>query len=85
LKYKKYFAQISLGLLLGALLQLLFPFLTQSIVDIGITNQNIKFIYLVLIAQLVLVISRMSVEFIRRWILLHIGTRINISLLSDFL
>lgn len=84
LKYKKYFAQISLGLLLGALLQLLFPFLTQSIVDIGITNQNIKFIYLVLIAQLVLVISRMSVEFIRRWILLHIGTRINISLLSDF-
>ncbi|MDP3944792.1 MAG: peptidase domain-containing ABC transporter [Lutibacter sp.] len=83
-RYKKYFGQLILGILLGSLLQLIFPFLTQSIVDIGIKNQNIHFIYLVLIAQMVLIISQMSSDFIRRWILLHISTRINISLVSDF-
>jgi len=83
-QYKKYFTQLILSILLGSLLQLIFPFLTQSIVDIGIKNQNIHFIYLVLIAQMVLIISQMSSDFIRRWILLHISTRINISLVSDF-
>ncbi|HRC81843.1 MAG TPA: peptidase domain-containing ABC transporter [Sedimentibacter sp.] len=84
LKYKKFFGQLIIGLLLGSLFQLIFPFLTQAIVDTGITNKNIGFIYLVLLAQMVLIISQMSVEFIRRWILLHISTRINISLISDF-
>lgn len=84
LRYKKYFGQLIIGLLLGIVFQLIFPFLTQSIVDVGIRNKNIGFIYLVLLAQLILVISRMSVFFIRRWILLHISTRINISLISDF-
>lgn len=84
LRYKRFVLQLFLGLLLGSLMQLIFPFLTQSIVDIGITNQNLNFIYLVLLAQMVLFISRMSVDFIRRWILLHISTRINISLVSDF-
>ncbi|MCY1634604.1 peptidase domain-containing ABC transporter [Marinifilum sp. D737] len=83
--YRKFMIQLVLGMLFGSLLQLIFPFLTQSIVDIGINTQNLSFIYLVLIAQLVLFISRMSVEFIRSWILLHISTRINISLISDFL
>lgn len=83
--YKKLIVQLLLGLILGSLLQLVFPFLTQSMVDKGIGNRNIGFIYLVLIAQLVLTLSRVSVEFIRGWILLHIGTRINISLISDFL
>ncbi|RUT78844.1 peptidase domain-containing ABC transporter [Ancylomarina longa] len=83
--YRKFLIQLVLGLLFGSLLQLIFPFLTQSIVDVGINTQNLSFIYLVLIAQLVLFISRMSVEFIRSWILLHISTRINISLISDFL
>lgn len=83
--YKKYLYQLIIGLLLGSLFQLIFPFLTQSIVDIGINNQDIGFIYLVLIAQLVLTLSRASVEFIRSWIFLHISTRINISLISDFL
>lgn len=83
--YHKMVVQLILGLLLGSLLQLLFPFLTQSIVDQGIGNRNIGFIFLVLIAQLVLTLSRVSVEFIRGWILLHLGTRINVSLISDFL
>ncbi|HEC41752.1 MAG TPA: peptidase domain-containing ABC transporter [Bacteroides sp.] len=83
--HKKFIRQLILGMLLGSLLQLLFPFLTQSIVDIGINNQDIGFIYLILIAQLVLFVSRMSVDFIRGWILLHLSTRMNISLISDFL
>lgn len=64
---------------------MIFPFLTQSIVDFGIANNNLSFITLVLIAQMVLFVSRMSVDFIRSWIMLHISTRINISLISDFL
>ncbi|MCK4663010.1 MAG: peptidase domain-containing ABC transporter [Bacteroidales bacterium] len=84
IKYKKFFGQLTIGLLLGSLFQLIFPFLTQSIVDVGIANKNISFIYLILLAQMILIISRMSVEFVRRWILLHISTRINISLISDF-
>jgi ATP-binding cassette, subfamily B, bacterial len=83
--YRKLIVQLILGLILGSLLQLVFPFLTQSLVDKGIGNRNVGFIYLVLIAQLVLTLSRVSVEFIRGWILLHLGTRINISLISDFL
>lgn len=81
----KLLVQLILGMLIGSVLQLVFPFLTQSIVDFGINNSNLNFINLVLIAQLILIVSRTSVEFIRGWILLHIGTRINISLISDFL
>jgi len=83
--YKKLITQLFLGLLAGSLLSLIFPFLTQSIVDYGISNRDINFIYLVLIAQLMLFIGRTAIEFIRGWILLHISTRINISLISDFL
>jgi ATP-binding cassette subfamily B protein len=83
--YGKFITQLILGMILGALLQLIFPFLTQAIVDIGISNQDLGFISLILIAQLVLFISQASVEFIRSWILLHISTRVNISLISDFL
>lgn len=83
--FRRLLVQLFLGVLAGSLIQLLFPFLTQQIVDFGINNQDLGFIYLVLIAQLVLFISRMTVDFIRGWILLHMGTRINISLISDFL
>lgn len=83
-QYRRNFGQIILGALIGCLLQLIFPFLTQSIVDVGITHQNIGFIYLILLAQLMLTFSRATVDFIRRWILLHISMRINISLVSDF-
>jgi len=83
--YKKLILQLFIGLATGSLLQLILPFLTQSIVDFGISNQNLGYIYLVLLAQLVLVISSTSVEFIRGWILLHLGMRVNISLISDYL
>ena len=83
-QYRKYFGQIVLGLLVGSLLQLILPFLTQSIVDVGIKNQNIGFIWLILLGQLMLTVSRTAIDFIRRWLLLHISLRINISLVSDF-
>ncbi len=83
-KYRKYFGQIILGLVIGSLLQLVLPFLTQSIVDVGIKNQDIGFVWLILLGQLMLTISRTAIDFIRRWLLLHISLRINISLVSDF-
>lgn len=83
--YHKLIIQLVTGLLLGVFFSLIFPFLTQSIVDIGIQNSNISFIHLILIAQLVLFLSQTAVSFIQRWILLHISTRINVSLISDFL
>ncbi len=84
-RYKALLAQLILGLVIGSLLQLIFPFLTQSIVDYGIDNQDIGFIYIILAAQLMLFFSQTAVSFIRSWILLHIGMRVNISLISDFL
>jgi ATP-binding cassette subfamily B protein len=83
--HRKLVMQLVLGFIVGSLIQLIFPFLTQSIVDIGINTQDINFIYLILAAQMMLFLSRMTVDFIRSWILLHISTRINISIISDFL
>lgn len=83
--YRRYFGQLFLGLLIGSCIQLIFPFLTQSIIDIGINNNDLGFIYLILFAQLALILGRMSVEFIRGWLLLHIGSRINVAVVSGFL
>ena len=83
-KYKRFFTQLILGLLLGSLLQLVFPFLTQAIVDTGIGGKDIGFVWLVLLAQMMMLFSRTAIDFIRSKILLHISTRINISLISDF-
>ncbi|MCF8221930.1 MAG: peptidase domain-containing ABC transporter [Bacteroidales bacterium] len=83
--YRKYFFQIILGLIIGSIIQLLFPFLTQSVIDIGINTNDLGFIYLILFAQLALVVGRMSVEFIRGWLLLHISTRVNVAIVSGFL
>lgn len=83
--FKSHILQLAFGLLAGSLLQLIFPFLTQAVVDYGINYQNINFVYLILIAQIVLFISQTSVEVIRGWILLHVTSRVNINLISDFL
>lgn len=83
-KYKSLVIQLLIGLFAGSLLSLFFPFLTQSIVDIGIQNQDINFIYLVLIAQLMLFLGIVSIQIIRSWILLHLSARIEISIISDF-
>lgn len=83
-QYRKYFIQIILGLLLSCILQLIMPFLTQSIVDIGIKHKDIGFIWLILLGELLIVTGRTGTDFVRRWLLLHISMRINISLVSDF-
>lgn len=84
-QYRQLLVQLALGLVVGSGLQLLVPFLTQSVVDIGINTQNIPFIYLVLAAQLMLIAGRLAVEFMQSWLLLHVSTRVNLSILSDFL
>lgn len=83
-RYRYYFGQVFLGLAVGSLLQLLFPFLTQAIVDLGIDHEDLGLIWLILLGQLVLVTSQTALDFIQRWILLHVSMRVNISLVSDF-
>lgn len=83
--YRSQIIQLIIGLLVGSMLSLILPFLTQAVVDQGIGNNNLSFITLVLIAQLILFVTQLAVEFIRNWITLHVNSRISISLISDFL
>lgn len=83
--YRREMVQLVLGMVTASVLQLILPFLTQSLVDTGIRDNNLGFITLILISQLVIFIAKLSVDFIRSWILLHVNTRINIALISDFL
>ncbi len=83
--YKSQMFQLVAGMLIGSVLSLILPFLTQAVVDQGIGNNNLNFITLILIAQLVLSVTQMGMGFIRSWITLHMNTRISISLISDFL
>ena len=85
LPYKSQFAQLIIGMLVGSGIQMIFPFLTQALVDTGIRDRNLSFITLILITQLLLFISQLAVGFIRSWIMLHINSRIDIALISDFL
>jgi ATP-binding cassette subfamily B protein len=84
-RFKKFVMQLGIGALLGSLLNLIFPFLTQALVDHGIGNRDVDFVYAILIAQLMLFLSRTSVEFIRGWILVNMGARINVAVVSEFL
>ncbi len=82
--YRKYLVQIFLGMFLGCILELILPFLTQGIVDYGIANKDIGLVGLILLGELMIVTGRTATDFIRRWLLLHISMRVNISLVSDF-
>jgi ATP-binding cassette subfamily B protein len=83
--YRPLFLQLALGLLVGSVLQLIFPFLTQAMVDHGIDYQNLSFVYLLLLGQLTLFFSQATVDIVRGWLLLHIGSRVNIAIISSFL
>lgn len=83
--YRVQIALLLLGMLVGNLLQLAFPFFTQALVDRGIDGKNIDFVTLILIGQLMLCVAQLGVNFIHSWILLHVNTRIDIALISDFL
>ncbi|MGV8096404.1 MAG: peptidase domain-containing ABC transporter [Mangrovibacterium sp.] len=83
--YRKYIIQLGLSMLTGSVISMIFPFLTQAIVDYGINNSDLNFILMVLIAQVMLSVGTMANDMIRSWIMLHVTTRISISLISDFL
>lgn len=83
--YKSQFMQLLVGMVLGSVLQMIFPFLTQAMVDNGIRAKDLSFITLLLIAQLSLFVAQLAVQFIRSWIMLHVNARIDIALISDFL
>lgn len=83
--YRRFVTQVLLSLVITSLLTLTLPFLTQSLVDYGINHQNMGFVYLILISQLILFVGSISIEVIRGWILLHINSRVNIHIISDFL
>jgi len=83
--FKSQITQLFTGLIVGSILSLIFPFLTQSVVDKGIGNNNLNFVTLILVAQLVLFCTQLAVNFLQSWISLHVNTRISISLISDFL
>lgn len=83
--YKRFIIQLFLALLTGSLISMIFPFITQSVVDFGINNSNLNFIILALVAQLVLTFGQTANELIRSWLMLHITTRVSINIVSDFL
>lgn len=85
LPYKRQFVQLGLALLIGSVLQLIFPFLTQALVDVGIGGRHVGFVTMILMAQLFLFVSQLMVGFLRSWITLHVNARIDIALISDFL
>ncbi|HHG83882.1 MAG TPA: ATP-binding cassette domain-containing protein, partial [Bacteroidetes bacterium] len=83
--YKPQVIQLLLGLFLGSIFQFAFPFFTRAIVDYGIESKNTSFLAAILVGQLLLFILNMGIEFIRARLLLHISSRINIFIISDFL
>jgi ATP-binding cassette subfamily B protein len=83
--YSKYILQLMLGMLTASIISLIFPFLTQSLVDTGIGNSNMAFVVMVLVAQLILSLSQTANGLLRSWISLHVTSRVSISLISDFL
>ena len=85
LQYKALLRQLLAGLVVGGLIQLLLPFLTKGLVDIGIKGHDLNFVYLILLGQLLITLGQTSVELLRGWVMLHITARVNVAILSDFL
>ncbi|MEY3500069.1 MAG: hypothetical protein RL308_1738 [Bacteroidota bacterium] len=83
--YKKLIRQLFVGLLVATIIQFILPFLMQTVVDVGVNNRDIPFIYLILISQLVLILSQTLVSVFREWLLIHITSRFNIKMVSDYL
>ena len=83
--YRRFMIQLLFGLLTGSIISLIFPFLTQSMVDTGIGNSDLSFVVAILVAQLMLTVGQSANNLIRNWVMLHLTTRLSISLISDFL
>lgn len=83
--YKKSFGNLFLVMLLVTILQGFLPFISKAVIDVGIQTQDVDFINIVLIANIAIVVSVLLSNIVRDWILLHITSRINIALISDYL
>jgi len=83
--YRRFLIQLGLAMVTGSFISMIFPFLTQSIVDNGINNNDLSFVVMVLVAQVILTLGTTANNMLRSWIMLHVTTRISISLVSDFL
>ena len=83
--YKKELGKLLIGMAVASLITLVFPFLTQLLIDKGVASKNIHIVYIILIAQVFLFIGSITLEIVRNWVLLYLGTRINISIISEFL
>lgn len=84
-EHRKLFNQLLIALFLSSLIELIFPFFTQAIVDQGIKNSDLNFISVLLVGQLTFFFAQTIIGFIRGWLLLHIGMRVSVSIISDFL
>lgn len=78
-------AQLAAGLAFGCVVQLILPFLSQAVVDVGVGLRDVGSLWTLVIAQMALMLGRAAAGFVRSWILLRIGTRVNIAMVSDFL
>nr|WP_288068350.1 cysteine peptidase family C39 domain-containing protein [Xylanibacter rodentium] len=83
--YSSMIGQLLLAMLVGSLIQMVLPFLSQAMVDQGINGRNLNVITLILLAQLGFFIATLSIDYIRSWIMLHMNSRIDIQLIADFL
>lgn len=83
--HRKSFFQIFLGLFFGSMLALAMPLLTQALIDKGVLKKDMRFVYLILIAQVMVYLGRVSIDFIRSWLLLYITSRVDIRIISEFL
>jgi ATP-binding cassette, subfamily B, bacterial len=83
--YRKYFIHLSIGILLGSFISLLFPFLMRNLIDKGVAGKNLNVVLLILLSQLSLFLGEVVIDFLRNWILLHVNTRVSLSVISDFL
>lgn len=83
--YRSMIGQLLLAMLVGSLIQMVLPFLSQAMVDQGINGKNLNIITLILLAQLGFFVATLSVDYIRSWIMLHMNSRIDIQLIADFL
>ena len=84
-KFKGSFFQLAMGMLLGTLLSLSLPILTQKLVDYGVLGRSLPFIILLILSQFAIYLGQIFVALIRSWIVLHANTRISLSIISDFL
>jgi ATP-binding cassette subfamily B protein len=83
--YKKAFGILFLIMFIATILQAFLPFISKAVIDTGIRTQDVNFVYMVLAANIVLLLSITLSNVLRDWVLLHVTTRVNISLISDYL